>query len=214
MSYRIFIIEALPDSTKLKTGQGIFIDLENWCKGSDIIPKYYAISSKKELKEKIIEIIRLANEDDTIIFHIESHGNDDGIGLVNDCIGWEEFWQEIQPLSEKVDNRVTFILSMCRSKYSICALSESQMAPFQNHIVSKDIVDSGPACLAFKKFYKNYVNSKNVQEAFKSLLADYTWFNKECPFMLLSRTDVERVIKDISCPHNLELLANNTETCA
>lgn len=188
----IVVIQSLNDSVKLKTGCGIFKDLKNWCNNPEIgiLPKYYEVISKKELEDKINEIIALIQENDSLLLHIESHGNYDRIWLVNDGVEWNDFWKISRPLSEKVNNRVVYVLSMCRSKYSSLIFCNNQTVPFQYLIASNDIVDSGPACLALKMFYKEYISSKNIKKAFKILQYDYISRNKDCPFLLLSPQDV------------------------
>ena len=192
----IFIIQSLNDTTKLKTGCGIFKDLKIWCDdfGTGIIPKYYEVSTKKDLEERINDILSLIREDDSLILHIESHGNYDGIGLVNEGIDWDSFWKLVYPLSSKINSRVVYILSMCRSKFSTLSFCYSQeMMPFQYLIASNDVVNAGPACLALKEFYKEYINSRDIIRSFEKLKSDYISHDNDNPFLLLSPQDVIRM---------------------
>lgn len=203
----VFIIQALDNSAKLKTGCGIFKDLKKWCNDSDtgIIPKYFEINSKRDLEGCINEIISLVQEEDSLILHIESHGNYDGIWLVNEGIGWNDFWKEINSISEKVNNKIVYILSMCRSKYSSLVFPVNCHAmPFQHLIVSNDEVNSGLACLALKKFYNEYISSKNINKSFEMLQFDYISHGNNCPFLLLLPQDIIQMRESIK--HDYEIV--------
>lgn len=182
----IFIIQALDCNARLKTGRGIFIDVNEWCNFPtiNIVPKYKEVTSKTELQNVLRNIVDMIDEGDSVILHIESHGNYDGVWLVNEGVGWEEFFHMTDSFCEKSNNRVCFILSMCRSKYATSVLNNRQS--FQYLIASDNIVDSGPACLAWKEFYKTFIKSKNILKSFASLQADYEKFNKESPFILFT----------------------------
>ena len=196
----IIIIQSLNDTSKLKTGYGIFKDLKNWCSDSrtNIIPKYYEVSTKKDLEKSINDINTLIQENDSLILHIESHGNYDGIWLVNEGIGWGDFWELAYPLSSKINNRVVYILSLCRSKYSTLSFCYSQETiPFQYLIASNDIVNAGLACLALKVFYKEYIKSSDIIRSFEKLQTDYVSFGNDNPFLLLSPQDVIRMRESI-----------------
>lgn len=196
--YWIFILQALDDSAKLKTGRGLFIDLIEWCSNPDIKikPRFNEVTSKSDLKDEIDSIVDMIDDDDSIVLHIESHGNYDGIWLMNDGIGWEEFFQTTYSLCEKAKNRIVFVLSMCRSKHSASVLRQYERIPFQYLIVSDDIVNSGSACLAFKRFYKSFVKSKDIQKSFAALQDYYAYFDKECPFLLLTPQVLRRYLED------------------
>lgn len=196
--YWIIIIQALDSSAKLKTGRGIFIDVNEWCNTPtiNIVPQYREVTSKIELQNVLDKIVDMIDEGDSVILHIESHGNYDGIWLVNDGVGWEEFFQTTHSLCEKAKKRIVFILSMCRSKHSASVLRQYERIPFQYLIVSDDIVNSGPACLAFKRFYKSFVRSKDIQKSFADLQDYYAYYNEECPYLLLTPQVLRRCFKD------------------
>ena len=183
----IIIIQSLTDNDLIKSGKGLSIDIEDMCKGScdTVSEKYYEVSSKEEL---LLTLSNLSNnilhDGDSLILHIDSHGDECGIGLNHDFIFWEELFYYFSLLFEKTNHNLGLILSTCRALYCTSIKRENHV-PCSALIASNNIIHGGIASLAFKKFYKEFVKSRSISKAFDALTAYYTWFEKENPFKLI-----------------------------
>lgn len=183
----IVIIQSLTNNDQIKSGRGLSIDVEEMCKGTKetISEKYYEVSSRKDFVITISDISNnILQAGDSLILHIDSHGDECGIGLNHDFIFWEELFDLLSLLYEKTNHNLGLIISTCRALYSTSIKRENHI-PCSALIASYNIIHGGIAGLAFKEFYKGFIKSRSISKAFDALTAYYTYFEKENPFKLI-----------------------------
>lgn len=182
----IMVIQSLSDKDPIKSGKGLSIDLKTMCKLSDnCISSFYEVSSIDELKTKFDNIIGTIQDCDHLILHIDSHGDECGIGLGKEFLFWNDFTEMLTPLYNKTQKNLVLIFTCCKGLFFSKA-SNNYHIPCSFFIASRVVINGGIAGRAFRKFYKEYINSASIPKAFDAITAYYKWHEQDNPFELLS----------------------------
>lgn len=186
----IVVIQSLSEKDQIKSGKGLSIDLETMCKLSNnsITSLFCEVSSIDDLKTAFDKILGTIQDSDHLIIHVDSHGDESGIGFGQGFLFWNDFTEMLTPLYNKTQHNLVLILSICRGFFFSNNSNENHI-PCTFFIASKVIINGGIAGRAFRKFYKEFINSTSVPKAFEELTAYYEWFEEENPFELLSFDD-------------------------
>ena len=186
----IIVIQSLSDKDLIKSGKGLSIDLKTMCKlpNNSISSLFYEVSSIDDMKTTFDKIIGTIQDSDHLIIHVDSHGDECGIGLRQGFLFWNVFTEMLIPLYNKTQHNLVLVLSSCKG-FFFSKNSNEDHIPCTFFIASKVVINGGIAGRAFRKFYKEYINSTSVPKAFEKLTAYYKWFEEENPFELLSFDD-------------------------
>lgn len=183
----IIIIQSLSKNDPIKSGKGLSFDLETMCKLSNnsISPLLYEVSTIDDLKTTFDKIAGTIHDGNRLIIHVDSHGDECGIGLEQDFLFWNDFTEILTPLYNKTRKDLVLVLSTCRG-FFFSVLKSNNHIPCSFLIASKGVIKGGIAGRAFRKFYMEYITSSSIPTAFDALTAYYKWHEQDNPFELLS----------------------------
>ena len=186
----MIVIQSLSEKDQVKSGKGLSVDLETMCKLSNnsFLSLFHEVSSINDLKTTFDKILGTIQDSDHLIIHVDSHGDECGIGLGLDFLFWNDFTEMLIPLYNKTQHNLVLILSSCKGFFFSKTINKDHI-PCSFFIASKVVINGGIAGRAFRKFYKEFINSTSVPKAFEELTAYYEWFEEENPFELLSFDD-------------------------
>jgi hypothetical protein len=177
------------------TGQSLFNELESMGIASNppVAVDFHRIDTRGEL---IALLRRFEGEYQqtgrTPILHIETHGDEDGLGT-GAGIDWPELTEELIPLNRLTGLNLVVILAACEGFYGVQMLQpDRRAAAFRgligpNRTVTEDEVQDG--CLAF---YRTIFDTRDGNAAFKAI-NDAVDPNAET-FWLISAEDVFKIV--------------------
>lgn len=172
---KMYVVESL-DQEDRKTGTELFNDLLRWkeleYKG-ELSVELKSVKDKKQLLTffKEVENETLNNNIHPII-HFEIHGssNFDGLILASDeLVSWSEIYTYLININSNIGNNLFITLAVCHGAYLMQLIKLDKPAPFWGFIGSFDTITQSDLMLRYYEFYKEFLDSLNLNTAFEKL---------------------------------------------
>lgn len=173
----------------------------------EVITEFYEVSTIKDFEITFDTILNNLQPDETILIHVESHGNEDGIGLVSgELIGWKDLFALTRPINEKSTNLLIITMSMCKGGFGALDIEPEKRAPFRALIGTPRIALASHLLECFTIFFQNFANMLDVSKAF-NLMNEYmiNHLGGISPFWMIS---AEKQIETILNPPDDQLALN------
>lgn len=172
---KLYVIESL-DSTEKKTGTELYNDLLRWKEfehNDKLSVELIEISNKNNFIKclKSIELETLSN-DIYPILHLEIHGSQNLDGLVlnsGELVGWNDIYSYLININSNIGNNLFLTLAVCHGAYLMQLIKLDRPAPFWGFIGSFEIINVSDLMLRYYEFYKEFLDSFNLNLAFDKL---------------------------------------------
>jgi hypothetical protein len=92
--------------------------------------KYYDVDNREDFFHCLSEVADNANEYDGIILFIEVHGSENGIGIGNESVAWEELTNHLKSINENSLMGLIVVFSCCFGVYYFRQTSITGRAPY------------------------------------------------------------------------------------
>jgi hypothetical protein len=159
----VIFIESLanPNSTKKLYRE----EIESKCLEKALNHKYVSVKNKKELVHSL-NILSKSRKKLFPIIHFASHGNEDGLKLIDDFITWEELMNPILELNISTENNLILNFASCSGSFGI-GLYNKEKSPFHfmfgpSTTINEDVLENHLA-----NFYKIFLTTFDIKEAFQ-----------------------------------------------
>lgn len=172
---KLYVIESL-DSTEKKTGTELYNDLLRWKEfehKDKLSVELIEISNKNNFIKclKRIELESLGN-DIYPILHLEIHGSQNLDGLVlnsGELVGWNDIYSFLININSNIGNNLFLTLAVCHGAYLMQLIKLDRPAPFWGFIGSFETINVSDLMLRYYEFYKEFLDSFNLNLAFDKL---------------------------------------------
>ena len=184
---KIYIIESLADD-EIKTGKYLYEDLfHHNDKNNEYGFEYQTIKNAYGLKI-YLELILFEIKSKSLlpIIHFEMHGGNEGIQLSSgEIIQWNDVAVILQKINIELKNKLVVVFALC---YGINFLSVfgdfvNSRAPFAGLLSTADYLLVDEIQKGFIKFYKGILETRNGNEAIKTLNEIITEENRHYSFL-------------------------------
>lgn len=162
----IFVLESLKKEDP-KTGERIHEFLEK----KNIVNQFHRFKTKAHLFE-LLEIIQMkvATEDTQPFIHFDCHGNDDGIGAINDngiveFIAWGEILDKFIEIYQASKKKSVVSMSSCEGFNATKMVAKGKPCPYDYVCGSFEKIGFEDSFKAFSTFYKNIEKGIDIFEA-------------------------------------------------
>lgn len=165
MERKFYILESLR-KTDQKTGNEIYLAFKD---KADFTHQPY--SSKEELFN-ILKRIKIETEatGKRPFVHFDCHGNNDGIGVVNqdqseELIGWREISDAFREIYKSSKKRAVICMSSCEGFNAIKIVSHFDTCPYEYISGSFEKIGFADSLNGYKLFYEQIINGEELVKA-------------------------------------------------
>lgn len=165
---KIVVIESIPDG-QFPSGTALYGQIEAQLKHYErpITCQYFAVKSRKEFRRAIDKVRKAAREEGRIpLLHIECHGNDDGLELLNgDRISWPLLCEILYPVNRLTGLNLFVCISACFGAFLLKEYMILNPAPFFGLLSATE--EQGPEELfrGFSAFYRVLIETLDGDRA-------------------------------------------------
>lgn len=192
---RFIILESL-NADDEKTGTELLEYLSNWINlvHKNLKIEYVQINGRNDFFDFFDNLYNEVSEHNiSPLIHFEAHGTKDksGISLTNqECVSFREFGGCLRKINEACGCNLFITLAVCHGLHSLFEIHPTATMPFCGALGSFDELYEYDLKIRFHKFYEEFFNSINLNEAYKKLLdangkfdADYRCYMVDELFM-------------------------------
>jgi hypothetical protein len=176
---RIHVIEWLwrvdPDTgtPDRRTGQETYRELKQIIAetGVPIAVILHRVSSKKGFLDRLKTIEKDFRVSGKVpLLQIETHGDDDGIGLSDDNgLTWQELMDALKPLNEATGVRLVVFLAACHGMWGIKMAQPMDRSPFFAILGPKKEVEPGQIVRGLRAFYRKVLVKRDGLNAMDAM---------------------------------------------
>lgn len=172
---KLYVIESLQSGDKL-TGTELYNDLLKWKEfehdgkfKTELIEINNKVDFLKQLnliKQECLELKYYP------IIHLEIHGSSDYSGLVlksRELVSWNDIYSVLTEINSIIGNNLFLTLAVCHGGYLMQLIKLDKPAPFWGFIGSFDTIEIDDLMIRYYEFYKDFLNSYNLNSAFNKL---------------------------------------------
>lgn len=189
--HRIIIIEFLSSEDIVKTGKALYDNILCYKKSESVLitGEYYPVSSKEEFINQLLCIYFSYREGEFITIDIESHGDEEGIGINGiEFLSWKYLYDYLRMINVKCGGLLVVTFSCCYGLAQVAALNPRERSPFFAFIASSRKMKPYELYNGFSKFFEVYNHPLELGKAIDSLNLYFTEKGIDSPF--LSATSV------------------------
>ncbi len=169
----IYVIEALRDHDKIKTGQELYSDtlVRETDKHEGLDAQLIIVSNPAELFDALEDIKKEVIENDVHpIIHIDTHGDEKGLQLPdNNHVPWEKFREILTDINEGCKNNLFIVMSVCEGFHSFKIIQPTDKTPFWGVIGPPNEISFENAQRQFPQFYRELLTSFDCNKAIEKL---------------------------------------------
>jgi hypothetical protein len=135
--------------------------------------RFAEFTTREALNERLSEIAGgLAKTREIPIVHIESHGTDDGQGIVpvsGGLVRWKELRAPLEEINANSGLHVLLVLALCSGAQIIELVDPTERAPFWGYVGSDKVVSAGAVEKGFPPFYSTLFATNDLVRATQAL---------------------------------------------
>jgi hypothetical protein len=169
---RVHIVEWL-NAGDDDTGQKLFAELQSMGAASQpqVEVDFYQIDTTRELLGLLSSFTDQYRADKlTPLLHLETHGNEDGIGTDAEGIAWRDLAEALVPLNHATRMKLVINLAACLGVFGTTMLRpEFGPAPFRGLIGPRRELDETQVLASCRAFYQTIFDQKDGNAALKAM---------------------------------------------
>lgn len=168
---KIIIIQYLPQKDQPQ-GKQLYENIKQLEKEDEKYSvEYYQAETKDQFLTTIEDITKKANAQTLITIHIDSHGGEDGIGILPplNFVTWKELLSSLRPINVITNNTLTLVMSVCEGTSLIGSFDPTDRAPFMVIVANPKPITFKDMDVAFPNFYKIYRTPLDINRAINAL---------------------------------------------
>lgn len=133
----------------------------------EVITEFYNAATSEEFGKVFDKVLAELKPEETILIHVEAHGNENGIKLAaGDFVEWDNFFSLTRPINEQSTHMLILTMSMCKGGIGAFKIEPKIRAPFRAIIGTPRDADASHLLECFTIFFQNYSNMLDAPKAF------------------------------------------------